>query len=70
MQTPNKHEWSRMFDGLDSCRICSQAIPNGTGKAEHARAHVREGKAERLGEGTKTNPYRYVPTRANGSNND
>lgn len=68
MRSPNKHDWSEMFDGLDGCRICSRAIPTGTGKGEHARAHVREGKAQRLGEGTKTNPYRYVPTRGEGCN--
>lgn len=53
-----------MFLG-DLCRLCN-AIQTGTGKAEHAQAHVREGKAERIGEGTKTNPYRYVPTNIKG----
>lgn len=58
---PNKHNWSELFIG-DICRLCHdyRTIPRGTGKTQHALAHVREGKAKRVGEGTNKNPYRYV----------
>jgi hypothetical protein len=67
---PNKHEWRDSIFIGDVCRICDGygSILTGTGKAEHARKHVREGKAERIGEGTKENPYRYVKTGGRGSN--
>lgn len=41
------------------CKICGQTIPTGTGKTEHANKHLRQGKAELGGDGTKTNPYCY-----------
>lgn len=63
---PNKHNWDSMFTGSGVCRICWDAISTGTGKAGHSLKHVREGKAKRVGCGTKPDPYRYVI--ANGSN--
>lgn len=62
---PNKHDWSEMFSG-NICRLCGWPIQTGTGKANHMMSHERAGKAKRIGDGTKTNPYRYVVV--NGSN--
>ncbi len=59
MRQPNKHDWTMMFIG-DSCTVCWESIPNGAGKAEHAKAHVHQGKAIRIGSGTKSEPYRYI----------
>lgn len=60
-----------MFDG-HTCRLCHVPIFSGTGKAEHAKMHMRNGNygnVERVGAGTTENPYRYVlTTSANGSN--
>lgn len=48
-----------MFTG-DTCQLCWRSIPTGTGKAEHARKHVREGRSTRVGLGTKETPFRYI----------
>lgn len=59
-RTPNIHDWSAVFNG-NSCRICPNWIPTGAGKAEHVKKHVRQGRVELTGKGTKQEPFRYVP---------
>lgn len=51
-----------VFDQLGNCRICGKHILNGTGRAEHARKHVRENNAlELTGLGPAGQNKRFVP---------
>jgi hypothetical protein len=65
MSEPNKHDWSGegSIFWVDTCLICTRLIINGTGKAEHARMHVRNGEAIRTGDGTEDKPFRYTLTK-------
>lgn len=37
---------NRLFDALGQCVICGRILkPSGTGRAEHGRVHVKQGKA-------------------------